>query len=352
MPDLSQPIRLAFIGGHGHHYLRPLAESEPYIAPGLPGVRVEALAVASDGHDPSATRAKFAKLLAGGATWYDSPEAMVVDFRPTLVNVGAVYAHAGPINAMLIERGIATVSDKPVAATWDDLRRVEAACSASEAPLITEFDFRCRATFRAARAAVRRGDLGTPVLAVAQKSYRFGDARPAFYARRADYGSTLLWIASHGIDALTYVTGRRLTRVAARHGNLALPEYPGMEDHCTATFETDNGGTGVVHADFLRPAAAPTHGDDRFRLVGSEGQVEIIDGRCTLTTHTAASRDITDEAEGEPPHMAMLRAALHGATEHFGTAASLAAARGLLAARDAADSGEARDIPRGEVTLC
>ena len=337
MTTSLHPIRLAFVGGHGHHYLRPLADERS-------GGRIAAVAVASDGHDAQAARRKFASLLDDGAAWYDSPEAMVEEFSPTLVNVGAMYAHAGPINAMLIARGIATVSDKPVAATWDDLRRVEAACSDSAAPLVTEFDFRCRATFRAARAAVARGEVGTPILAVAQKSYRFGDARPAFYARRADYGSTMLWVASHGIDALTYVTGLTLTRVTARHGNLARPDYPELEDHAAAIFDLSNGGTGMVHADFLRPAAAPTHGDDRFRLVGSDGQIEIRDDRCELITRSAGPRDITDEARGEPPHEAILRAVLAGEQEHFSTAATLAAARAMLAARDAADTGEPQRI--------
>ena len=38
-----------------------------------------------------------------------------------------------------------------------------------------------------------------------------------------------------------------------------------------------NGGTAMINIDYLRPEKATTHGDDRLRVIGSEGVLEIKD---------------------------------------------------------------------------
>ena len=48
-------------------------------------------------------------------------------------------------------------------------------------------------------------------------------------------------------------------------------------DDTVSLFEFAGGATGIVHADFLRPAKAPTHGDDRLRVVGGTGTIEVRD---------------------------------------------------------------------------
>ncbi len=331
---MSTPHRIAFIGGHGHHYLVGALTDA--------GVEVEAVAAAGDGRDEPAAMRKYAKgIEEGRIAWHEDAVEMLDTFRPTVVSVGGVFAHNARWIVEAVRRGIPVVSDKPIAATWQALEEVRAAVrevGEEGAVVLTEFDFRARSECRAAAAAVTGGEIGEPVLAVAQKSYKFGDRRPGFFGRRADYGSTLLWIASHGIDACRFVTGQPMKVLGAAHGNLSRPEYKELEDHAVATFVFGNGGHAVVHADYLRPTAAEGHGDDRLRVVGSRGQVEVRGGRCRLTTTDEPERDITDLGHGESIHHALL-AAVAGDTTWFSTAASLEIAALLLAARDAADAG-------------
>jgi predicted dehydrogenase len=323
-------MRIAFIGGSGHFYLKGALKD--------PDLKVDAVAVASDGHDEPAARKLHASL--PGAEWFDTVDALLDRFRPTIVNTGAAYAHNGPINIQLLHRGLPVVSDKPVAATWDDLATLRTLID-KHAVLITEFPFRSLPPFRAARRAVRDGALGDVALATAQKSYRFGAARAAWYANRADYGSTLLWIASHGIDAIRFATGKKFTGVTARHHNVSQQSrYPGMEDYAVAVFDLDGGATGLVHADYLRPAAAPTHGDDRLRIAGSKGVVEVRDDKCILITHDKAPQEITEPAR--PVHRELLDAALNAKTDTYSTAESLLIAEWCLHARDAADENARR----------
>ncbi len=327
-PPGTTPHRLAFIGGFGHHYLGPAVDDD--------GVTVEAVAVASDRREPDAARRRFAQRLEQGAAWYDDPVAMLDDFKPTAVNVGGVYGHNADLALEALRRDIPVVCEKPVAGSWEQLDALRTVCAATRAPLLTEFDFRARPSFLAARQAVADGLVGEPVLITAQKSYRFG-SRPDFYRNREDYTSTFLWIASHAIDAVGFVTGLTPDRVVARHGNLAKPDYATMEDHAAAMYSLSNGATALVHADLLRPEAAPTHGDDRFRLVGAAGQVEVQGDRCTLITHRDPPADITDRVDAPPLHRVLIDA-LAGGHPHFNTAASLATAAVLLTTRDAADA--------------
>ena len=320
-------MRLAFIGGHGHHYLRA--------ALGDPGADIaRPVPVAGDGVDDERARAFAASL--GDVRWFDDAREMLDTARPDVVSIGAVYAQNSEWIAPALERDIAVVSDKPVAATWEALARLRALTEGTKRLLLTEFPFRARPEFLAARAAVADGLIGEVALATAQKSYKFG-TRPRWYNDRALYGGTLLWIASHGIDAIRFTTGQRLQPLFGRQGNLSQPDYPTMEDHVLCGFALEGGGSGLVHADFLRPASAKTHGDDRLRLAGSRGLVEVRDGRCLLTTHDQPETDITDTAPSVPVYQALLAALASGGSDAYSTAASLEMAELLLQARDVTD---------------
>lgn len=325
-------MKIGFIGGWGHHYLKGLFPSDALHA-----------AVAADGVDDAAARRFIDKL--PGATWYADPTAMLDQFKPDFLSVGSIYAHNVRWVLEGLKRDIPTVSDKPIASTWEQLQQVRSLLAGTGRILVTEFDFRARPEFRAARKAVLAGWIGTPILATAQKSYKWG-TRPAWYADRSQYGGTLMWIASHGLDAIWFVTSKRIVAATGQGGNLSQPNYGTAEDHTVSLLELEGGGSGVVHADFLRPAKASTHGDDRLRVIGSGGVVEVRDGRCTLITHDHPERDITSEATSTGPAREML-AALQGETfEYYGTHASLEMATVLLAARDAADHRNRIPIPR------
>jgi predicted dehydrogenase len=320
---------IGFIGGCGHHYLRELVER-----------KVATAVVCGDGHDDPAAKALAERL--SGAHYYDTAEAMLNVARPQVISVGAVYGYNGDFVAAALEHNLPVVCDKPIAASTQQLNRIRMLCIPGR-HLVTEFDARVRREFRAARKAVVDGLLGTVVLAVSQKSYRWG-TRPAWYAERVSYGSTLLWVASHGIDFIRFVTGRKFTTVTARQANTIRPDFRapgsphGAEDYAVCMFDVDGGGAAVAHVDYLRPDAAGTHGDDRLRVAGSKGVLEIRDGRCMLTTSDHAAQDITETVPAMDLAGELLAAVQGGSTDLFSTAESLQMAEILLKSREAADT--------------
>ena len=55
-----------------------------------------------------------------------------------------------------------------------------------------------------------------------------------------------------------------------------------------------NGGVSSVTLDYLRPASAPTHADERLRIAGTRGVVEtaLVEHKVTIITETDASRSL------------------------------------------------------------
>jgi predicted dehydrogenase len=329
-------MRLGFIGGWGHHNLAQLLRSAPQM--------ISATAFAGDGVDLDRPRSRAQKM--PGARWFEDARQMLDEFQPDVVNVGAVYGVNGDWIAACLERAIPVVSDKPIAASWAQLDRLRGLSDGRPGRVIvTEFSSRSSAAMRAARDAVAQGLIGQVVLATAQKSYRFGE-RPAWYGDRSLYGGTTLWVASHALDFIRFATGLGFTCVYGQSVNLSKPQFPAMEECTVSMLELENGAAAVVHTDYNRPAKAPTHGDDRLRIAGSQGVIEVRDGRCELISDEREPTDITDRAQPLDAAMEMLHAAQGRASDAYGTASSLEMAAVLLAARDAADGRQRIPISR------
>lgn len=47
------------------------------------------------------------------------------------------------------------------------------------------------------------------------------------------------------------------------------------EDHASILLRMSNGASATARLDYLRPEMAPSHGDDRIRIAGTKGVVEV-----------------------------------------------------------------------------
>ena len=119
--------------------------------------------------------------------------------------------------------------------------------------------------YLAMRRIVQSGAIGEVLQIDAQKSYQLGE-RPAWQKHAATYGSTILWIAIHSIDLMLWVSGRRFTEAASLQSHVGFPEAGDMQNVTGTLFRLDNGGSATLHMDYLRPATASGHGDDRLRV--------------------------------------------------------------------------------------
>jgi predicted dehydrogenase len=152
--------------------------------------------------------------------------------------------------------------------------------------------------YRSMKAIVASGEIGEVAQMGAQKSYRLGE-RAEWVRHRSTYGGTIPYIGVHMVDLMRFTSGRELVEAAAYHSRVGYPELGYMQNTTSTIFRLDNGGTAALRMDYLRPAAAPTHGDDRLRLAGTKGVLEYQrDTGLTLVTGGKKPHVITDLPPG------------------------------------------------------
>lgn len=251
--------------------------------------------------------------------------------------------HVAPILAAC-QRGIHVMSEKPISTDADGLEKVRGAVEKSGIHFSTLLSMRTSGAYAGMRKVVQSGRIGRPVLIFGQKSYRLGE-RPGWMQSRASFGGSIAYVGCHMLDLAMWVTGLDVTRVSAVHGNAAKPEVREMEDHGAVIFEMSGGAAMVLTVDYLRPAAAPTHGDDRLRIAGGEGVAEVrsADGFHELITADEPPRPFpTDE---RPNMFSEFLDAIDGKTRHIIQPGEIwRLMEILLAATEAADTGKPQKV--------
>lgn len=203
--------------------------------------------------------------------------------KPDFAVVSPVFGLTGRIIIACANRGIDVFSEKPIAASFEELDAVQQAVRSSGIRFCAMHYLRFSPAFYHGAKLVQAGAIGNLRMITAQKSYKYG-TRPSWYMDRALYGGTVLWVGIHAIDWISHFSGKRFCSVYAQSFGT------GPETAALCQFELEDGLMASMQLDYYRPDAAPTHGDDRIRCVGTEGILEIQNDTIFLTdkegTHT------------------------------------------------------------------
>jgi predicted dehydrogenase len=270
---------------------------------------------------------------------YEHYEEMLEKEPLDVVGICLPFYQNAEASIQAARKGIQVLSEKPAATNLQDLARLEQEIHQSGVRYSIMLDMRALPIFQAARNAVQQGMLGEPILISSQKSYKYGSERPWFYKERKTYGGTIPWVGIHALDYMRWVSGQEYAQVAGFEGNKAHPQTPGCEDHAGLLFQLANGGTATCHLDFLRPEAAPTHGDDRLRIAGREGVLEALE--IGERVSVISSRGKTGELPLPPAvdFFSTFIAELRGEGQHLvSNDEAFSITRICLKARDAADT--------------
>ena len=214
---------------------------------------------------------------------YDDAETMLKEQNPDIVIVNTVMYENSRYAAMALAMGMSVFCEKPVATTLEKLNQLEyiykeAKTKKKNIGFCGMFGIDYLPHFETAYRFVKDGGIGEVMLANGQKSYRMG-RREKFYSDREKYGGTIPWVAIHAIEWITRIGGLRPITATA-YGNTACNAGNGtMEASTLSLFACEKGKMASVSADVMRPAKAPTHDDDRLRLVGSKGVLEVRFGK-------------------------------------------------------------------------
>ncbi|MEJ6950714.1 Gfo/Idh/MocA family protein [Natronospora cellulosivora (SeqCode)] len=205
--------------------------------------------------------------------------------NPDILVVNSYFNKQAEISIEALNRGMHVFVEKPIATNLEDLALVrdayQKASKKKEIFLASMFGIRYTPWFMTAWKHVQQGKIGKVRLMNAQKSYRLGQ-RADFYKNRETYGGTIPWVASHAIDWLYWFAGEKFTSVYASHSKQYNSEHGDLEMTGMMHFNMENEIVAAVNVDYLRPGTALSHGDDRIRLAGTDGVVEVRDDKVYL----------------------------------------------------------------------
>ncbi len=269
-------MKTALIGYRGHWgYVLSALENLPEIE----------IAGISSGCEDSV--GKMAKIL---REYYSGPFRCYEDWRrlldcekPEIVVIdGPLHTHA----EMCVEafsRSMHVFCEKPVALTMPELESIQTAYRKTKGlKFVSMVGMRGEAPYRTARQVVAEGRIGDIRMINARKSYPFGN-RPTYFKSRDLGGGTIPWVGSHALDWMLYYTGSKFKNLSAMHTCLGNHDYAELEMSALCICEMENGVLGSASCDYLRPSGVSSNGDNRIRIAGSDGILEIMKNHLFLT---------------------------------------------------------------------
>lgn len=219
-----------------------------------------------------------------GCRFYDDYRRMLDEQHPDVAVIASRYDLNGVISLDCLRRGINCFTEKAVAHDLQMLTSLKLAAAENSVRIIGMHGMRYSPEYYAAYQAAKGGEIGEPVLFTGQKSYKFGTGRSEFCKRRETYGGTILWVAVHAIDWAYWIMGD-MNSIQADHSSWHNFGYGDCETAAVMLFSFKNGGFGTINADFYQPLKSQLCGDDRMRIAGDKGVINVHEGKAFLTTH-------------------------------------------------------------------
>lgn len=246
----------------------------------LPDLEVVAVATAA----PDERLAQFdgASGVTEATRRFETPEELLAAGGIDVVQVSTRLDLIGRWARAAMERGVPVMAEKPLAASLEELDGLHEVAQRMGVPVCAMHGQRGTPLVAAVRQAVQRGAIGTPLLAHSQKSYRWGPTRPEAFKDRRTFPGISPSIGIHVFDWLLWILGDRFEEVSGFESAAARPEWA-CASHVAYVLKLSDAGMATVTMDYLRPEAAPTHGDERIRIAGTAGVVEVSTGYGTGT---------------------------------------------------------------------
>lgn len=211
---------------------------------------------------------------------YDDYHSMLEEVQPDLAIVNPQYYKNAEIIEACLKNDIHCFCEKPLAFNQEDLNRIKRVFSASKAQLGSMMVHRYEPWFYAAKKAVSNGLVGKVLQMTAQKSYKMG-AKPDWMKDKQKFGGIIPWVGAHAIDLLQWLAPGPLTLLGANQTTTGNAGQGQVESSASCLFQFEH-GQAMAHMDYRRPEGAATHGDDRIRIVGEDGIIEVMNNQATM----------------------------------------------------------------------
>ena len=216
---------------------------------------------------------------------YDDYKEMLDREKPDIVSIDGPFERHAEMCIEALKRNCHILCEKPIALTLSELAKIKATYSNyTHLNLCSMVALRYENAFLAAKKSIDNNDIGEIKLINTQKSYKLG-IRPDYFKKKESYGGTIPWVGSHAIDWILWFSNSKLKSVYSTHQTFDQRISGEMEMIAQCQMVLENDVLANITIDYLRPEKAPSWGDDRMRIVGTKGIIEIVDGSCKLTNN-------------------------------------------------------------------
>jgi len=260
-------MKVCFYGNTGHSGTAIAAKEK------LPQVDLRACCPSYPGESME-NLIKYAGQAGCQLTQYITLNEMLDTEKPDILVVDTLFTERFTVEKEALSRGIHVYADKPVATSVEELESLYHTAKETNTIIWSMHTTRYEPHFYTAKLLVEQGAIGKVRMVNCQKSYRLG-IRPFYYHDRKTYCGTIPWVAIHGIDMIRMVTGCEFKSVYSVQSSSDNFGNGGLEMIAISSFEMENDILASVTADYYRPKNAHSHDDDRLRVVGTKGIVEV-----------------------------------------------------------------------------
>lgn len=267
-------MKIAIVGASGHGYTAIKgAKQRPDVTGDIVGI-----APGSPGESISAIKA-YLERAGHKAGVYDHWQEMLAQCKPSIVVVNPFFSDHEQIALTVIEQGRHLFVEKPLSLTLSGFEKIRAAYQTSGVELAAMLNMRYEPAMRTAWKAIQAGRIGDVRSLHVQKSYKLGN-RPEFYKHRSTFGGLIPWVGCHGIDMIAFLSGKSFLNVNAASSTKSNRFHGELETSASMFFRLSDETIATAQVDYFRPESAPGHDDDRARVVGTKGIIEVREGKC------------------------------------------------------------------------
>ena len=221
----------------------------------IPGMMLANNAVLTAVMGPNLERTEKIRAKYGAKRAYDSEEALLSDPEVDAVYIATPISEHARQAKLAADHGKHILIEKPLAMTADEGEGVVKYCDEKNVKIAAGFMMRFGSHVMSMKKAVAEGKIGRVVSGYTQFTvwlpYEEGNWRQI---KAKAGGGAMMDLSVHTIDLMEYITGMRVTEVAAMNEKLAFPEPQyDVEDSSTILLRMENGAQCVVQSNFNIP---------------------------------------------------------------------------------------------------
>ncbi len=247
-------------------------------------------------------------------------------------------AHA----AAALQSGLHVLAEKPMATSIEQLAALQSASESAAGSLRTMTAMIYFPAIQGMMRVIENGEIGEIVSIYAMKSYPYHPNRPQ---DRGIDGGLICQAGIHAVGTILHLTGLHFDEVFAYDTGIGNPQPGDLQMGATISARMNNGAVASIVCNYCNPPKIGFWGNDQFRVHGTQGMIELVDG---LTRRTQCLGENPPETfpDFDPPRpypQDVVDAILDGTPSLLTPAAAMAETRTVLHIQQSVDQG--RPVP-------